>query len=558
MKPKLRGIWLLFSALLALNSVAVYSQDLLVASRNSDQILRFDADGNYAGVFASGNGLDDPGCLGVGADGSVYAGMQDSSGVRRVLKWDAAGAFQYGVSASGLSALAGVASDDEGAIYASSQTNSEVVRWNADRSYYNTFAYGNGLVQPAGLTFGPDGKLYVASKGSGQVLVWNPDGTFDRVFKALGAGTTIYDIAFASGGDMYILMRLTGGDKGVGVYSSTGAYKRYHSGGAVMGSPSALALRPGDDAVFVSDMVSGVLQLGSDGAFRAVIPEGSSGLSGASGLRFREAPALSENALIIQGALANSDGSPSPDGDVQASFRFYDVESGGSAVWAAPQQLLAVSHGVFTARLDSVPSWLFARPSVWLETVIGSETLAPRQLLGAQGVAVRAVSSQGLRSRSGGALDFSVSARRMLTLGPAGVFQATSTGGATFLTSAEPSSGVRLAPGSGSWSTLSDAASKIWHRDVNPTMVAEHLAGVPITLWSYAAQGEGVRHIGPMADDFRRAFDVGESDHTISTVDPDGVSMAAVQGLAARVEEQQRTIKKLQEMIRALEEDEAE
>ncbi len=163
------------------------SQDLLVASRNSDRILRYDAVGNYAGVFASGNGLDEPACLGVGPDGAVYAGMRDSSGTRRVLKWDAAGAFQYGVSAPGLSNIAGIAADSQGAIFASSQMNGEVVKWNADRSYYNTFAYGSGLAQPAGMSFGPDGKLFVASSGSGQILVWRQDGTFDRVLRALGA-----------------------------------------------------------------------------------------------------------------------------------------------------------------------------------------------------------------------------------------------------------------------------------------------------------------------------------------------------------------------------------
>jgi len=345
MRPSPLSAILLLTAF-ALQCTPARSQDLLVASRNSDRILRYDAVGNYAGVFASGNGLDEPACLGAGPDGAVYAGMRDSTGTRRILKWDAAGAFQYGVSAPGLSNVAGVAADGQGAIYASSQANGEVVKWNADRSYYNTFAYGSGLAQPAGMAFGPDGKLFVASSGSGQILVWNQDGTFDRVFRALGATTVPYDIAFASNGDVYVLMRLAAGDTGVGVYSSTGAYKRFHSGGAAMGSPTALALRPGDGAVFVSDLASGVLQLASDGAFRTVIPNGSNGLSGASGLRFRDGPALSAHALIIQGALTAGDGTPVPDGTFQAFFRFHESATGGSPLWTAPQQTLQVSGGV--------------------------------------------------------------------------------------------------------------------------------------------------------------------------------------------------------------------
>jgi hypothetical protein len=37
--------------------------------------------------------------------------------------------------------------------------------------------------------------------------------------------------------------------------------------------------------------------------------------------------------------------------------------------------------------------------------------------------------------------------------------------------------------------------------------------------------------MGPMAQDFRAAFGVGEDDRHISTVDAEGVALAAIQGL---------------------------
>ncbi|HEY0548440.1 MAG TPA: hypothetical protein VGF13_02495 [Verrucomicrobiae bacterium] len=49
---------------------------------------------------------------------------------------------------------------------------------------------------------------------------------------------------------------------------------------------------------------------------------------------------------------------------------------------------------------------------------------------------------------------------------------------------------------------------------------------------------KSVRHIGPMAQDFRSAFAVGENDRTITTVDADGVALAAIQGLNQKVEEE--------------------
>ncbi|MBK8128134.1 MAG: hypothetical protein IPK53_04070 [bacterium] len=45
-------------------------------------------------------------------------------------------------------------------------------------------------------------------------------------------------------------------------------------------------------------------------------------------------------------------------------------------------------------------------------------------------------------------------------------------------------------------------------------------------------QDDGIRHIGPMAQDFYAAFGIGESDTTITTIDADGVLFAAVQELA--------------------------
>jgi hypothetical protein len=46
--------------------------------------------------------------------------------------------------------------------------------------------------------------------------------------------------------------------------------------------------------------------------------------------------------------------------------------------------------------------------------------------------------------------------------------------------------------------------------------------------------------MGPMAQDFREAFDLGASETTIAVVDAQGVTMAAVQALYRRVRELER------------------
>ena len=98
------------------------------------------------------------------------------------------------------------------------------------------------------------------------------------------------------------------------------------------------------------------------------------------------------------------------------------------------------------------------------------------------------------------------------------------------------SSGVQMAPGAGSWSSLSDRQLKTALRTIDTRALLDRLLAIPVQEWSYIAQGADVRHIGPMAQDFKAAFSVGENDTTISTVDADGVALAAIQGLNQKLE----------------------
>ena len=83
----------------------------------------------------------------------------------------------------------------------------------------------------------------------------------------------------------------------------------------------------------------------------------------------------------------------------------------------------------------------------------------------------------------------------------------------------------------GTVSSASDRNVKSNFAAVNPREVLDKLNALPIETWSYKADGGAVRHIGPVAQDFKAAFNLGADDKTIATVDADGVTMAAVQGL---------------------------
>jgi hypothetical protein len=85
----------------------------------------------------------------------------------------------------------------------------------------------------------------------------------------------------------------------------------------------------------------------------------------------------------------------------------------------------------------------------------------------------------------------------------------------------------------------SDRNAKEQFTPVNPRAVLDKVVRLPITEWQYKTQRDA-RHIGPMAQDFREAFALGRDERHITSVDADGVALAAIQGLNQKLEEAAR------------------
>jgi hypothetical protein len=132
-------------------------------------------------------------------------------------------------------------------------------------------------------------------------------------------------------------------------------------------------------------------------------------------------------------------------------------------------------------------------------------------------------------------------------------FVVRASGGVWFYSNSAATTGVSLAPGSGAWSNLSDRETKTNYTPVDGRDVLVRLATVPINIWSYKAQAPSIRHVGPSAQDFYATFGLGEDDRHISTVDADGVALAAIQGLYQLVQRQDTQIAAQQERIVELE-----
>ncbi|HWY78413.1 MAG TPA: tail fiber domain-containing protein, partial [Verrucomicrobiae bacterium] len=111
------------------------------------------------------------------------------------------------------------------------------------------------------------------------------------------------------------------------------------------------------------------------------------------------------------------------------------------------------------------------------------------------------------------------------------------TGGYRFLTGTG-TNGAALAPGATSWSVLSDRNAKKDFAPVDSQTVLEKLARVPVQSWRYNwEESGGTPHLGPTAQDFKAAFYPGRDDTSITTLEFDGVELAAIQGLNQKLEQ---------------------
>ena len=71
---------------------------------------------------------------------------------------------------------------------------------------------------------------------------------------------------------------------------------------------------------------------------------------------------------------------------------------------------------------------------------------------------------------------------------------------------------------------------------MNGREILEKVASLPLSTWNYRSEPAAFRHLGPMEQYFKAAFGLGETDTGITTVDADGVALAAIQGLNEKVE----------------------
>ena len=135
-------------------------------------------------------------------------------------------------------------------------------------------------------------------------------------------------------------------------------------------------------------------------------------------------------------------------------------------------------------------------------------------------------------------------------------FAARASGGFRFRTNLAGTTGCNLPAGSGVFNCTSSRYTKENFSLVSGADVLSRLRGINVSTWNYISEGRNVRHMGPMAEDFFKAFQLGTGNTSIGVQDLTGVSLAAIKELNQRTDElQQKTaeVEQLREQVNQLE-----
>jgi len=114
-------------------------------------------------------------------------------------------------------------------------------------------------------------------------------------------------------------------------------------------------------------------------------------------------------------------------------------------------------------------------------------------------------------------------------------FVVRASGGVDLYSNEAATAGVVLSPGSGTWASLSDRNAKTGIVPLDAASVLAKVVAMPVSSWQYKSE-PGVRHLGPLAQEFYAAFGVGVDDRHITSIDEDGVALAAIKSLSGNLD----------------------
>ncbi len=194
------------------------SGNIYVSNRNTHEIIKFDASGNYLTKWGSQGAGDDqfnaPQGLAVDSQGNVYVCDSDN---HRIVKYTSDGTFlaKFGSQghADGYFQYPGdIALDSENNMYVAEHWNNRIQVLDSDGTFvrkWGNWGYGDGEFQCVrGIGLDSQGNVYVADQCSNRVSKFSSEGEFITKWGSYGSGEgqlqDPQDVAVDSSGNVYV------------------------------------------------------------------------------------------------------------------------------------------------------------------------------------------------------------------------------------------------------------------------------------------------------------------------------------------------------------------
>jgi len=232
----------------------------------------------------------------------------------------------------------------------------------------------------------------------------------------------------------------------------------------------------------------------------------------------------------------------------KAAFRAGSVGSGGTqwddenvGFYTAAFGYNTMARGLssFAAGYQSSATGSYSTAMGYLGRATGTGSVAIGYRATARADYAVAIGQRASANGFNGAIVFSDASTTDSTLASANnQFTVRAAGGYRLFTNATRTTGVQLAAGGSSWSVVSDRNRKEHFEPLDAEALLQRLVQLPLSTWNYIDGEVGVRHVGPMAQDWQALVDgplgLNSDDLTINQGDFDGVNLAGIVALEAR------------------------
>ena len=238
--------------------------NVYVAGYDSDNIVSFDRDGNYLGVFTSHNSIDKPSGLAWGSDGNLYVANYAND---NILRFDSSGAFVDIWASRALfnGALDGpqdIAFGPDGNLYVSDWDDEQILVIDGELGGEASIVIGAGLESPEQLAFDGAGNLYIANTDDSNVLRW--DGTSLTTYYSDSNLDYVSGITFGPDGQLYVTSYEN--DR-IYRYDGTNSELFADDGAGGLNAPSHLTFTPDHQITIVANTESTAGNLSSTSAY---------------------------------------------------------------------------------------------------------------------------------------------------------------------------------------------------------------------------------------------------------------------------------------------------